>query len=474
MKKYLLILFVLSILTDNSFSQSNPWAYIAKIKFPDADSLVYPYLAAVDSHDKVWVLSSKALAPKAHNAIYFANRGDTLFTKFIDFDKNGDSDTLSGNVGALRGIVAKDNSIYVSFSVPYPKYKPFTLSGVYRYDNADTNSVFKIVASPSPTFGYGSFIHGIDMSKDSIMFAGISFGTTFRTYNFSKSFTNSAYGTWILPDPNNPSQISNQTEPGGFEQGGIDVVRDIALVPGADYKSTSSVFYTSRNSYAIDQKTGGIAVWTGGTDTQPGAYVPARVSDFDGYLSLIDTWPYGIDVDNNGILWVAGADSTRRWVKGFSLDGINAEALYDLPSSTSKDLIDENGAPFARPSDVAITDDGGYAYVVDAFGKCVFLFHNLTVGVNDVEPVFNFNLEQNYPNPFNPSTRIKFSLDETSKVKLTVSDVLGRTVKVLVDENLSAGQYSRMFDGKDLSSGIYIYTISTGKNSISKKMILIK
>jgi hypothetical protein len=474
MKKYLLTLIVLFCLSNPTISQTNPWAYLSKIKFPDADSLVYPYLCTVDSHNRVWALSSKALAPKAHNAIYYANLGDTVFTKFIDFDLNGDSDTLNGNVGALRGIVANGNSIYVSFSVPYPKYKPFTLSGVYRYDNADTNSVFKIVASPSPTYGYGSFIHGIDMSRDSIIFAGISFGTTFRTYNFSKSFKNSAYGTWILPDPNNPSGFSNQTEPGGFETKGIDLIRDVALVPNADYKNPSSVFYTSRNSLAIDQKTGGIAVWTGGIDTQPGGFTPSRVVDFDGYLSLIDTWPYGIDVDNNSILWVAGADSTRKWVKGFSLDGINAEALYDLPSSTSKDIADENGAPFARPSDVSITDDGGYAYVIDAFGKCAFLFHNLTVGVNDYKPVYNFDLGQNYPNPFNPSTRIKFSLSEPSKVKLTVSDVLGRIVKVLVDENMPAGQYSRIFDGNELSSGVYIYSLSTGKNTLSKKMILVK
>lgn len=474
MKKYLLPIIAYFLVASSVFSQSNQWSFVSTIKFPDADSIVYPYLCTVDHINRLWVISSKALAPKAHNAVYFANFGDTMFTKLIDFDLNGDSDTLTGNIGALRGITTLNNSVYLSFTVPYPKYKPFTLSGMYRYDNADTNLVFKIVASPSPTYGYGSFIHGIDITPDSIIYAGISFGTTFRNYNFSLSFKNSAYGTWILPDPNNPSQFSNQTEPGGFESQGIDLIRDIALVPGIDYSKTSSVFYTSRNSLAIDQKTGGIAVWTGGTETVPGTYTPARVVDFDGFLSLIDAWPYGIDVDNEGNLWVAGADSTRKWVKAFKLDGINAEVVYDLPSSTSKDIVDENGAPFARPSDVAVTDNGGYAFVVDAFAKKAFVFNNLAVGVDDFKPVYNFNLEQNYPNPFNPSTKINFSLAKESKVKLVVTDVLGRVLRVLVDENLPAGQYSKILNANDLASGIYLYSLSTGTQTISKKMILVK
>jgi len=474
MTKYLLPIIACFLSAISVFAQTNQWSFISTIKFPDADSVVYPYLSAVDSNDRLWVLSSKALAPKAHNAIYFADLGDTIFTKFIDYDLNGDSDSLTGNIGAVRGITTLNNSIYISFTVPYPKYKPFTLSGMYRYDNADTNSVFKIVASPSPTYGYGSFIHGIDITQDSIVYAGISFGTTFRNYNFSKSFKNSAYGTWILPDPNNPTQFSNQTEPGGFESQGKDLIRDIALMPNQDYNSSNSTFYTSRNSLAIDQKTGGIAIWTGGQQTIPGTYTPARVVDFDGFLSLIDAWPYGIDVDNEGNLWVAGADSTRKWVKAFKLDGINAEAIYDLPSSTSMDLADENGAPFARPSDVSITDDNGFAYVIDAYAKKAFVFDNLSVGVDEIRPVFNFILDQNYPNPFNPSTKIKFSISNESKVKLIVSDVLGRVVKVLVDENLPAGEYSRIFNASDLSSGIYIYSLTNGKNTISKKMILIK
>jgi hypothetical protein len=64
----------------------------------------------------------------------------------------------------------------------------------------------------------------------------------------------------------------------------------------------------------------------------------------------------------------------------------------------------------------------------------------------------SFALEQNYPNPFNPSTTIKYELPRTSKVTLTVYDLLGREVSVLVNERREAGVYEVKFDGSNLAS----------------------
>jgi hypothetical protein len=86
----------------------------------------------------------------------------------------------------------------------------------------------------------------------------------------------------------------------------------------------------------------------------------------------------------------------------------------------------------------------------------------------------NFTLEQNHPNPFNPSTTISFSIPEEGKVGLVVYDVLGRKVAELVNETLSAGKYNVNFDGRDLSSGMYIYKITSGSFTESKKMLLLK
>jgi hypothetical protein len=83
-------------------------------------------------------------------------------------------------------------------------------------------------------------------------------------------------------------------------------------------------------------------------------------------------------------------------------------------------------------------------------------------------------LEQNYPNPFNPTTSISYSIPKAGNVKLTVFDVLGRDVAVLVNEFKTAGSYSLEFNASELSSGVYFYRIEAGDFKDVKKMTLVK
>jgi hypothetical protein len=86
----------------------------------------------------------------------------------------------------------------------------------------------------------------------------------------------------------------------------------------------------------------------------------------------------------------------------------------------------------------------------------------------------SFALFQNYPNPFNPTTTIKYTLSKSSLVNLSVYDVLGRKVAALVDERQSAGEKTALFDGSQLSSGVYFYTIQADNARQTRKMILMK
>jgi len=101
---------------------------------------------------------------------------------------------------------------------------------------------------------------------------------------------------------------------------------------------------------------------------------------------------------------------------------------------------------------------------------------NVVTGLEDKESGVpqKFDLSQNYPNPFNPSTKISFSLPEKSSVKIKVFDILGREISTIVNRELNAGSYEVNFDGSDLSSGLYIYQISAGNFTASKKMMLMK
>ena len=85
-----------------------------------------------------------------------------------------------------------------------------------------------------------------------------------------------------------------------------------------------------------------------------------------------------------------------------------------------------------------------------------------------------FILYQNYPNPFNPVTKIKFQLPENTITKLTVYDVLGRRIIIIVNEEKPAGIYEVEFDGIAFPSGAYFYRLKAGNYSDTKKFILLK
>lgn len=91
----------------------------------------------------------------------------------------------------------------------------------------------------------------------------------------------------------------------------------------------------------------------------------------------------------------------------------------------------------------------------------------------------NFTLQQNYPNPFNPSTTIKYSVAKSCNVQIKIYNRLGQEVCALVNKQISAGEHSITWDGKDakgnkLASGIYYYRLTAGKQSFSKKMLYLR
>jgi len=93
---------------------------------------------------------------------------------------------------------------------------------------------------------------------------------------------------------------------------------------------------------------------------------------------------------------------------------------------------------------------------------------------NDLVPS-QFYLDQNFPNPFNPSTAIKFGITEAANVDLRIYDALGKEVAVLINnEFMSAGAYNVKFDASQLASGTYVYHMTAGANTVSKKMQLLK
>ncbi len=122
--------------------------------------------------------------------------------------------------------------------------------------------------------------------------------------------------------------------------------------------------------------------------------------------------------------------------------------------------------------------DTAYAVCGNTAGAQILKFtRGLTGGVfyqNQIPE--NYTLSQNYPNPFNPNTIIKFELPKAGKVSLKVFDITGQQVAVLVNDlSMNAGELKVDFDGSELASGIYFYSLFVDNNRIdTKKMVLVK
>lgn len=106
---------------------------------------------------------------------------------------------------------------------------------------------------------------------------------------------------------------------------------------------------------------------------------------------------------------------------------------------------------------------------------------SLAAGLGDPDPNLpdNFELYQNYPNPFNPSTNISFHLPKTSHTTVTVYNSLGQIVDVIANGILPAGNNVVVWDGSNkngitVSSGIYIYEVTTEEFRDARKMALAK
>lgn len=469
MRQKFATILALTVLSLNLFSISlhaqEPWVYQPgkDIKFPLADSLVAPFLCATDRLNNLWVISSSAISATAKNALFKAAPNDTEFTLVVDFS----SDL---NIESTRGITTIGDTIYVVSRIPGTPCPSLSIMYEYPDGNPDNRNDFS-------GSGYGTWVLGLSATKDKFIYSGLSYMTSIRVYDFTD--TTATRGLWVsFPVEQHP------VEPGGHDGTGLSPIRDVAVIPGADYNDPTTPFFTSRSSDSTGAH-GGIAVWTGGTQMEPVGYSGQRVTDVASDLSWLYWTPYGITTDQSGNLYACGTDSSRRWVKAFQIMGSFALELEELPGKNSASSPDTDGAPLLAPSDIALSPDEQTAYVIDLEAKKAFVFTRGDVGIESTssEIAKVYRLEPNYPNPFNARTIITYEIPNSDWVELKVFDVSGRQIAVLVNSYQNAGIYRLNFDAKDLPSGIYLYKLvcgepgrvrRTGRYVKTRKMLLIK
>jgi len=212
----------------------------------------------------------------------------------------------------------------------------------------------------------------------------------------------------------------------------------------------------------------------GGTDDEDGVNFTSQIApgdtafltvsaSVDGYLN---TW---IDFDMNGT-----------W------DDAEDQVFFDLPLSAGSNYLQ-----FFVPANVTTNS------AIARFRFCTtsgFTYKGLVIG-GEVEDYLlsiytgvkeetsqlptQFKLYQNFPNPFNPNTEIGYQLPKSEYVRLSIYNISGQEIRVLVDEIKSIGSHKVTWDGKDgrgnnVPAGLYLYRIKANTVVDSKKLLLIK
>ena len=174
---------------------------------------------------------------------------------------------------------------------------------------------------------------------------------------------------------------------------------------------------------------------------------------------------------NANLVWRASASALLYRVQ------VSANRLFDpvardtTVSDTTFQVVplDANTLYYWRVS--AINDSGASAYSDMGY----FTTGDQIVAVKESERTpTTYELSQNFPNPFNPETVIKYQIPKASHVTLTVYDVLGHEVAVLVNGFRGAGEYSLTFDGTGLASGVYFYRLHAGDFVAARKLVIVK
>ncbi|MBM2841607.1 MAG: hypothetical protein HW412_2135, partial [Bacteroidetes bacterium] len=99
---------------------------------------------------------------------------------------------------------------------------------------------------------------------------------------------------------------------------------------------------------------------------------------------------------------------------------------------------------------------------------------NMLAGASGSSLPVEFAMSQNYPNPFNPTTTISFELPVRSQVRIELFNLLGQSAGILLNDILPAGRHSAVVNASGLTSGVYLYRITAGSYSITKKLVLNK
>ncbi len=173
-----------------------------------------------------------------------------------------------------------------------------------------------------------------------------------------------------------------------------------------------------------------------------------------------------INNQGEGVLnWTAEVIAGTRWISILNeSSGGNNDSLYIAAAPNDTNAV--------RSGIIQVNAEG-------SFSAPQFIYLNQEEGVlvsseEEAGVPLAYHLEQNYPNPFNSSTLIGFTLKSYGYVKIVLYDMLGNVLDVIAEGNFPAGRHSLKLNADQLSSGVYIYRMTSGGFTASEKMVILK
>lgn len=267
----------------------------------------------------------------------------------------------------------------------------------------------------------------------------------------------------------------------------ITIILAVLLLPSLLFAAASK--FTAAEAVVNDDNTVSIPLIVGNIDGLMAMDIPLTYSEgvtlkevtfTNTRVEYFDLKLFNIDNEKNivviGLINQASANAKPLLSRG---EGIVANLIFtiDDPSVSSisieaAELKDPNHSLLYIYSD----GEGGHSREVPEFQGITVALGG--VGTSGTLPT-EFAVNQNYPNPFNPSTEIAFSLPASSKVQISIYNLLGQSVRTLVDEQMPAGNHTVTWDGRNSSggtvaSGVYFYRVATQFGAETKKMLMLK
>ena len=210
-----------------------------------------------------------------------------------------------------------------------------------------------------------------------------------------------------------------------------------------------SLNYMRNELYGIKSDSVGVYLF-GGTGDENDNY-----SEENPPFTTSDIW--------NG--WVLITDWDGNILRSDVFSHVETGEKYGVMTATEYGSITDNGYVIFNDTD---------AYGDTEVGVMKIKLPEILTNESEDLHILRYTLSQNYPNPFNPSTQIHYALPEATEVTLEVFNSVGQKVMDLVNGQKSAGYHTATFDASGLSSGVYLYKLTTPSFTQTKKMLLIK